>query len=97
MYSGLIFFEIYWFDLLAVQGTLKSSSASQFQSVNSLLLCLLYDPALTAMHDYWKDHNLDYMEFVGKVISLLFSIQSKFVIAFLPRSNHLLISWLHLR
>ena len=43
----------------------------------------------------WEDHSLDYMgTFVGRVMSLLFSTRSKCVIAFLPRSNHLLISWL---
>ena len=45
-------------------------------------------------HDYWKDHSLDYMEFCLKVMSLLVNKLSRFVIAFLPRNNHLLISWL---
>ena len=44
--------------------------------------------------DYWKNQSLDYMDFGGKAMSLLFNILSKFVIAFLPRSSHLLISWL---
>ena len=58
-YSGLIAFKIDWFDLLAVQ---ESSEALQFKSINSLALCLLYGPALTSIHDYWKDHSLDYMD-----------------------------------
>ena len=54
-----------------------------------LLISLLYDPTLTSMHDYWKNHSFDYMDFVGKVMSVLFNMLSMFVIAFLPRSKHL--------
>ena len=50
-YLGLISFQIDWIDLLAVQGTLKCSAASQFRSINSLVLSLLYGPTLTAVHD----------------------------------------------
>jgi len=53
-YSGLISFKIDWFDLLAVQGTLKS-----LESIISLALGLLYGLAVTPVYDYWKDHNLD--------------------------------------
>ena len=49
---------------------------------------------LTSVHDYWRNHSFDYTDFVSKVTSLLFNMQSRFVIAFLPRSKHLLISWL---
>jgi len=62
--------------------------------VIQLLISLLYDPTLTSMHDYWKNHSFDYTDFVGKVMSLLFNMLSRFVLAFLPRSKHLLISWL---
>ena len=60
---------------------------------------LLYGPTLTSIHDSWKNHSFDYMDlcwqyFVSKVISLLFNTVSGFVIAFLPKSNHLLILWL---
>ena len=58
-YSVLISFRIDWFDLLAVQGTLKSSLAPQFESINSLMLSLLYGPSLTSIHDYWKKHGFD--------------------------------------
>ena len=59
-YSGLIFFRIDWFDLLAVQGTLKSLPlAPQFKSINSSVLSLLYGPTLTSMHDCWKNHSFD--------------------------------------
>ena len=62
-YSGFISFKIDWFDLLAVQGILSlkaSSPAPQFESINSLALSLLYDPTLTSIHDYCKNHSLDY-------------------------------------
>ena len=60
-YSGLISFRIDWFDLLAVQGTLKIFlPASQFKSISSSALSLLCGPALTSIHDYWKNHSFDY-------------------------------------
>ena len=58
-YSGLISFRIDWFDLLAVQGIFKSSPATQFNSINSFVLSLLYGPTLTSIHDYWKSHSFD--------------------------------------
>ena len=58
-YSGLISITIDWFDLLAVQGTLKEySSAPQFKSMLSLLYC----PISTSIHDYWKNHSFDYTD-----------------------------------
>ena len=58
-YSGLISFKMDWLDLLAVRGTLKSSPAPQFESINSLVLSLLYGTTLTSIHDYWKNHHFD--------------------------------------
>ena len=58
-YSGLIFFRIGWSDLLAVQGTLKSPPAAQFENIKSLVLSLLYGPTLTSIRDYWKNHTFD--------------------------------------
>ena len=58
-YSILISFRIDCFDLLAVQGTLKSSSTPQFKSINSSALSFLHSPTLTSIHDYWKNHSLD--------------------------------------
>ena len=58
-YSGLITFRIDWLDLLAVQGTLKSSPTPQFKSINSSALSLLYSPTLTSIHDYWKNHSFE--------------------------------------
>ena len=53
-YSGLISFRINWFDLLAVQGTLRSLlQHHSAKSVSSLVLSLYYDPALTSVYDYW--------------------------------------------
>ena len=71
-----------------------SSPTTQFKSINSSVLSLLYGPTLTSIHDYWKKHNLTRWTFVGKVMSLLFNILSRLVITFLPRSKCLLISWL---
>ena len=58
-YSGLIPFRIGWFDLLAVQGTLKSLLQSQFNGISSSALSFLYSPTLTTIHDYWKNHSFD--------------------------------------
>ena len=58
-YSGLISFRINWFDLLAVQGTLKSSPALQFEIINYLVFSLLYGPALTSLHDYRRNHSFE--------------------------------------
>ena len=58
-YSGLISFRIDWFDLLAVQGTLKSSSIPQLDSIDCLAFSHLYGPTLTSIHDYWKNYSFD--------------------------------------
>ena len=93
-YSGLIFFRIDWLDLLAVQGTLKSllqhrSSKATIQQSVFLIVQLLH-PCMTT----GKTIALSRWIFVGKVMSLLFNMLSRLVITFLPRSKHLLISWL---
>ena len=61
-YSGLISFRIDWFDLLVNQGTLKSLLQHQFESISSTLR-LLYGTILTFVHDYWKNHSFDCMDF----------------------------------
>ena len=61
-YSGLISFRMYWLDLLAGQGTLKSSPTQLFKSINSLALSFLYSPTLTSVHDYWKNNSFDYTD-----------------------------------
>ena len=82
-----------WLDLLAVQGTLKSLLKHHNLKISTLTLSLLYGPG-TSVHDYWKTIAVTRWTFVGKVVSLLFNTLSSLVIAFLPRSKCLLISWL---
>ena len=60
--EGLISSRIDWFDLLAVQGTLKTPPAPQFESINSLVLSLVFCPTLTSIHDYWENHSFDCMD-----------------------------------
>ena len=96
-YSGLISFRMDWFDVLAVQGTLKSllqyhSSKAPILQCSALFMVQLSHPYMTAE----KSTALTRQAFVSKVMSLLFNMMSRFVIAFLPRSKHLLISWLRL-
>ena len=94
-YSGLISFRIDWFDILAIQGTLKSliqyqnSKASIFWH-SAFFMVQLSHPCMTT----GKTIALTRQTFVGKVISLIFNILSRLVITFLPRSKRLLISWL---
>ena len=72
----------------------ESSPATPFKGINSLGFCLLYSPAITTVHDHSEDHSFDYMDLFHRVMPPLFNTLSRFVIAFLPRSNCLLISWL---
>ena len=71
----------------------ESSPTPQFKSINSLAHSLLYGPTLTSVHDYWKNHSFDHMDLCWQM-SLLFNMLSRFVTTRLPRSKHLLISWL---
>ena len=93
-YSGLISFRMDWLDLLAVQETLKSllqhhnSKASILQR-SAFFIVQLSHPYMTT----GKAIALTRWTFVGKVTSLLFNMLSRLVIAFLPRSKHLSISW----
>ena len=93
-YSGLISFRIDWFDLLAVQGTLKS-----LLQHHSSKASVLWHSAFLVVH--LSHPNMDgktiastRQTFAGKVMSLLLNMLSRLVMAFLPRSKHLLISWL---
>ena len=61
-YSGLIFFRMDWFDLPAARNSQESSPAPQFESINSLVLNLLYAPTFTSIHEYWKDHSFDSLD-----------------------------------
>ena len=94
-YSGLISFRMHWLDLLAVQGTRKSL-LQHHSSKASILLCSAFF-IVQLSHPYMttgKTIALTRRTFVGKVLSLLFNKLSRLVIIFLPRSKHLLISWL---
>ena len=62
-FSGLISFKMDWFDLHAVQVLSGVFSTPQFESINSLVLCLLYSPALTTVHDHREDRSLDCTDF----------------------------------
>ena len=84
-----------WLDLLAVQGTLKGllqhhSSKASILQCSAFLIVQLSHPYMTT----GKTIALTRLTFVGKVMSLLFNILSRFIIVFLPRSKPLLISWL---
>ena len=93
-YSGLISFRIDWFDLLAVQGTLKSLlqhySSKAILQCSPFLMVQLSHPYMTTR----KTIALTIWIFVSKVMSLLFNTLSRFVIAILPRSKCFLILWL---
>ena len=94
-YSGLISFRMDWLDLLAVQGTLKHllqhhNSKAFILWPSAFFIVQLSHPYMTTR----KTIALTGRTFVGKVISLLFSMLSRLVMAFLPRSKRLLISWL---
>jgi len=94
-YSGLISFRMDWLDLFEVQGTLKSlfqhhSSKTSILQHSAFFIVQLSHPYMTT----GKTIALTRWTFAGKVTSLLFNMLSRLVIAFLPRSKRLLISWL---
>ena len=94
-YSALISFRIDWFDIFAVQGTPKSllqehSSKASILQLSAFFMAQLSHPYMTT----GKTIVLTGWTFVGKVMSLLFNILFRLIIPFLPRSKHLLISWL---
>ena len=94
-HPGLISFRMDWLDLLAVQGTLKSL-LQQHSSKASILWCSAFF-TVQLSHPYMsagKIIALTIWTSVGKVMPLLFKMLSKLVVTFLPRSKHLLISWL---
>ena len=93
-YSGLISFRMDWFDLLEVQGTLKSLVQHHISNASILWHSAFFTVQLS--HPYMttgKTIALIRWTFVGKVMSLLFNTLSRFVIAFLLRSKYLLILW----
>ena len=72
----------------------ESSPTPHFERINSSVLSILYGPTLTSIYDYQKNYSFHIWTFVRKMMSLLFHMLSRVVIAFLPRSKHLLILWL---
>ena len=93
-FSGLISFRMDWLDLLAVQGTFKSL-LQHHCSKASILWCSAFF-IVQLLHPYMttgKTKALTRQTCVGKVMSLLFNMLSRLIIAFIPRSKHLLISW----
>ena len=93
-YPGLISFRMDWLDLLAVQGTLKSllqyhSSKASTLQCSAFFMVQLSHPYVTT----GKTIALTIQTFVSKVMSLLFNMLSMFVILFIPRNKHVLISW----
>ena len=94
-YSGLISFRIEWFDHLAVQGTLQSLLQDHSSKTSVLQFSTFFMVQLSHLYmTTGKTVGLTIWAIVGKVMSLLFTMLSRFVIAFLPRSKHLLISCL---
>ena len=94
-YSGLISFRTDWFDLLAVRETFGSLLQHR-SSEGSVLWCSGFF-MVQLSHPYMTTEEtiaLTRRTFAGKVMSLLFNMLSRMVIAFLPRRGHLLISWL---
>ena len=94
-YSGLISFRIDWFDPLAVQGSLRSLLQHHNSKASLLWLSTFFMVQLS--HPYMTTGEtiaLTIQIFVGKMMSLLFNMLSRFVIAFLPRSKCLLFSWI---
>ena len=96
-YSGLISTRVDWLDLLAVQGTLNSLIQHHSSKASSLQHSAFFRVQLS--HPYmtigqYMTVTLTILTFVGKVMSLLFNMLYRFVIAFLPSSKSLLISWL---
>jgi len=89
-YSGLIFFRIDWFDLLAVHRTLKS--LLQYHSLKASILCCsaFFSLTLISVPDYWKKHSFDYLDLCQQWW-LFFKTLSRFDIAILPRRKRLLI------
>ena len=101
-YSGLISFRINWFDLLEVQGILKSilqhhsSKAQPSLWVCTVLQCTAFfmGPALTSIHDHWEKHDFDQTDLCWQSNVSAFYAVSRLVRAFFPKSRCLLILWL---
>ena len=76
-------FPLWWNDWISLspRDSQESSPTPQFKSINSSALSFLHGPTLTSIHDYWRNHSLTRLTFVGNVMSLLFNILSRLVIS----------------
>ena len=88
-YLGLISFKADWFDLLAVQGTLKSLLQHNSSKASIFRHSAFFMVQLTSMHDYWKYHSSDETDLCQQSDVFAFNMLSRFVLALLPRSKHL--------
>ena len=94
-HSGLMSFKIDWLDLLTVQGTLKSLLQKNSSKASILRYSAFFIVQLSHLYmTTGKTIALTRQNFVGKLMSLLFNMLSRLIITFLPKSKHLLISWL---
>ena len=93
-HPGLVSYRMDCLDLVEVQVTHRALSSTTAQKHQFFSASFLHSTTLTSIHDHWKSHSPDKIDFGGKVISLLFNKLSRLVITFLPRNKRLLISWL---
>ena len=78
--------------LLGKKAMTNLNHVLESKGIISSALSIFYCPALTSVHDYWKNHSFDCTDVVNKVMSLLLNTVSRFGVSILPRSKHLLIS-----
>ena len=93
-YSVLISFRWLAWSPCCPRDSQESSLAPKFKGISSWVLSPFYFAALMPIHDSWKKYSIDYMDLCRQSNVSAFNIFPMFVIAFLPRSKHLLISWL---
>ena len=92
---GLISFKVDRLISLLSKGLSSLLQYQTWENISSSAICLLYCLSThTCIHDYWKEHSLDYTDLCRQSDVFAFNTLSTFVTAFLPRSNHCLISWL---
>ena len=92
-YSELMSFRIDCFDLLSVQGALEGLLHHHSSKV-PMLQCSAYGPTLTSIHDYWKNHSFDCVNRCWQSDVSAFVMLFRFLVGFLPRNSHRLLSWL---
>ena len=94
-YSELISFRMDWYGSpCSPRDSQESSPTPQFKSINSLVLSFLHGPTVTSIHDHWKKQSFDETDICRQSNVSAFNMLFRLVMAFLPRSKRLLISWL---